>query len=436
MLPISFRRLLTILVLSMLAVGGSQTAYAQSNNNTANTVGGIVGLFAGIAQAGAKADAQKKWMQVAEPVRACVNVAYSSKGVTLDQIYNEGIAPSDQRIAPVMNFCNATMTRQLRQNFACNVQNSKGQQVTSICSEGFARPVNGSLTAASTEDYITAAMNGEKVQIAAIETGAGRTARERAERDQQEELARKAEAERQAFLNSPEGKRQAAAQIAAEKQIAVAHAKIAKNSPLMKSEFERLAPPLNQAMQVHFFLNQTQKPKIKLIHTCRLTKRIDFDENNIKIIGTEVPVKMANFAYAEGLDGLSGEPNDYVGFQDQTAIGAKNKGTTLSAIKGFPASLKFSSHDIYTYNNQNSNVGLFNIQIAYEDDKNFNQIKRIGKAEVVVVMIKGEIISRLISNAKLSDVYDKPNHLIARTNSYNEEIYYAGACTQTYISNN
>ena len=217
MLPISFRRLLTILVLSMLAVGGSQTAYAQSNN-TANTVGGIVGLFAGIAQAGAKADAQKKWMQVAEPVRACVNVAYSSKGVTLDQIYNEGIAPSDQRIAPVINFCNATMTRQLRQNFACNVQNSKGQQVTSICSEGFARPVNGSLTAASTEDYITAAMNGEKVQIAAIETGAGRTARERAERAQQEELARKAEAERQAFLNSPEGKRQIAAEAAQAKR--------------------------------------------------------------------------------------------------------------------------------------------------------------------------------------------------------------------------
>jgi hypothetical protein len=213
MLPISFRRLLTILVLSMLAVGGSQTAYAQSNN-TANTVGGIVGLFAGIAQAGAKADAQKKWMQVAEPVRACVNVAYSSKGVTLDQIYNEGIAPSDQRIAPVMNFCNATMTRQLRQNFACNVQNSKGQQVTSICSEGFARPVNGSLTAASTEDYITAAMNGEKVQVGVFETGAGRTARGRAERAQEEELARKAEAERQAFLNSPEGKRQAAEQAA------------------------------------------------------------------------------------------------------------------------------------------------------------------------------------------------------------------------------
>ena len=213
MLPISFRRLLTIVVLSMLAVGGSQTAYAQSNN-TANTVGGIVGLFAGIAQAGAKADAQKKWMQVAEPVRACVNVAYSSKGVTLDQIYNEGIAPSDQRIAPVMNFCNATMTRQLRQNFACNVQNSKGQQVTSICSEGFARPVNGSLTAASTEDYITAAMNGEKVQVGVFETGAGRTARGRAERAQEEELARKAEAERQAFLNSPEGKRQAAEQAA------------------------------------------------------------------------------------------------------------------------------------------------------------------------------------------------------------------------------
>ncbi len=126
--------------------------------------------------------AQKGWAQISEPVRACLNTTLESKKLTVEQLVAAGIAPSDERISPLVTSCNQIMAAQLQTNIPCNVTNSKGQQVQSICNQVFAKDENGQIFEVSRDDFLRAAGNGEKVQIAILETSVANAARLESER--------------------------------------------------------------------------------------------------------------------------------------------------------------------------------------------------------------------------------------------------------------
>lgn len=202
------------LAASALAIGGlslnvATEALAQTNSGQ-NAAGGILGLFGTIAQEAAKSNARKRWDQTTPEIKQCVNTMFAAKNISVDQIAAAGIAPNDARISQLVASCQTIMTAQPKTNFPCNVTNSKGQQVATTCNESFAKEVNGSLVPISRDDFLRAAGNGEKVQVANFEAVAAQNARLAEER-------RLAEAERQRFLASPEGKQQAAANAAKEK---------------------------------------------------------------------------------------------------------------------------------------------------------------------------------------------------------------------------
>lgn len=103
----------------------STAPVAAQSNRTQDGIGALGNLFGALAQAGAKSKAQKGWVQVGEQVRACVNTTLSSKNITVDQLIAAGIAPGDQRVAPLVTSCNQIMSAQLQTNIPCNVTNSK-----------------------------------------------------------------------------------------------------------------------------------------------------------------------------------------------------------------------------------------------------------------------------------------------------------------------
>ena len=128
--------------LSVLLISATMpTAYAQSRQ-AQDTAGAIGNLFGALAKAGAKSKAQKGWAQISEPVKACLNITLESKKLTVEQLLAAGISPSDERVSPLVTSCNQIMAAQLQTNIPCNVTNSKGQQVQSICNQVFAKDEN------------------------------------------------------------------------------------------------------------------------------------------------------------------------------------------------------------------------------------------------------------------------------------------------------
>lgn len=202
---ISNRSVLTVTAIGLVAsISFPHGAQAQSKQDA---VGGILGLIGNISQGAAKSKAQKGWAQTGEPVRACINTMFSEKNLSVEQLAAAGVGPTDPRIAQLVTSCNQIMSAQLQTNISCNVTNSKGHQVQSLCNQVFAKEENGKISEVSREDFLRAAARGEKVQVALLETSVANSARLNEER-------RLAEVERQAFLASPEGKRQAAADAA------------------------------------------------------------------------------------------------------------------------------------------------------------------------------------------------------------------------------
>ncbi len=193
--------------LSVLLISATMPTASAQSRQAQDTAGAIGNLFGALAKAGAKSKAQKAWAQIGEPIKACLNTTLESKKITVEQLVAAGIAPSNDQIAQLVTSCNQIMAAQLQTNIPCNVTNSKGQQVVSTCNQVFAKDENGQIFEVSRDDFLRAAGNGEKVQIAVLELSSANSARLAEEQ-------RLAELERQAIRASQEGKRQAAARVA------------------------------------------------------------------------------------------------------------------------------------------------------------------------------------------------------------------------------
>jgi hypothetical protein len=206
-------------------ITGGITPVSAQSNQTQEAIGTLGNLFGALAQAGAKSKAKKGWATTSEPVKVCVNMMLASKNLTVDKILAAGVAPTDQRVATLVTFCDQVLAAQLQTNIACNVSDSKGKPVSSTCNQVFAKNANGTIVEISRDDFIRAAGNGENVQIGVFETLVANAGRLQAERRDVEAKQREVEAERQRFLASPEGKRQAAAEALRAKQAAATAAR-------------------------------------------------------------------------------------------------------------------------------------------------------------------------------------------------------------------
>jgi hypothetical protein len=228
------------------------TPVSAQSNQTQEAAGALGNLLGALAQAGAKSKAKKGWAKISEPVKACVNMTLASRNLTVDQIVAAVVAPTDQQVAPVITFCDQILVAQLQTNIACNVSNSKGQQVTSTCNQVFAKDENGAITEISRDDFIRAAGNGEKVQIGIFETSVANAERLQAEQRDLEAKQREAEAERQRFLASPEGKKQLAAEAARARQAAAATAARQKAAEAARRQSEVAEVACDKAVQTKF----------------------------------------------------------------------------------------------------------------------------------------------------------------------------------------
>lgn len=209
--------------MSLALVAVIVTPAAAQYKRQQDPIRAIGDLIGAAVQAGAKSKAERAWIKASQPLRSCVNTAFSSKNVAIEQLAEAGIPPSDQRIAPIIAFCDEINKTELQTNFVCNVTNSKGLQVSSFCNQEFAKDEGGLITEITRDEFIQRAGDGGKVQIAIVETA-------EAKRGRLAEEQRVVNAERQRYLNSREGMRAAA-------QKRIEDANIAKRWPFM-AEFQ------------------------------------------------------------------------------------------------------------------------------------------------------------------------------------------------------
>jgi hypothetical protein len=205
--------LFKVIALFCIPISLTGSVIAQSSS-AQSSLDGIVNLFGALAKAGAKSKAQKQWQAQDQQITQCINTIFAVKNIDTNSLIAAGIGPNDTRVAPILTLCNAVMTAQPNTNFPCNVTNAAGRDVSSICSESYATLRDGSLVPVSRDDFLRAFGNGEQVQVANFETTAAQNSRLSEERrmaiEDQRAAAALAEANRQKFLASPEGKRQAA----------------------------------------------------------------------------------------------------------------------------------------------------------------------------------------------------------------------------------
>lgn len=222
-----------------LALSATTASFAQFQQNrprqyqqSENPLGDLIGM---IGRASAKSKAKKRWAQVGPEIQQCVNTYLESRKITVQQMIAEGLSPDHEKVTPIVTMCQSVMATQLKENFACNITNSKSVQVATTCVQSYAKAVNGKWAPISRDDFLRAGSNNEQVTIADFETVAAQTARlaeekrlaqevaAKAEAARVERLAREEEARRQ-FAASPEGKRLAAEQ-AARERLAAAEAR-------------------------------------------------------------------------------------------------------------------------------------------------------------------------------------------------------------------
>lgn len=200
-------------------LGGFSPASAQDRRISTDAV---VGLFGVVAKGIAQADVQNSWKAVPVETRSCLDTAFSPKNANVEGLIRSGVKANDPRLSELMNFCQAVMGRQLRNNFPCNTPNGAGQNVETLCYEQFASSGNGEVRPLERDAFIRLAVSGGAVQIATLEMPAARSNRLQAEQRRREAEAHRAKlaqqqvmAERQRLAEQKalEDKRKAAAEL-------------------------------------------------------------------------------------------------------------------------------------------------------------------------------------------------------------------------------
>lgn len=119
------RRASLALVLGFGAGGGA----------SAQDIGGAFGqILGGMIAAGQAAAAREQWARVTPDDRACADAVLRRAGASIDRLSAAGVLPDDPRISATWTICRQVNGRNLRQNYACQV-NVAGRAWQSYCND-------------------------------------------------------------------------------------------------------------------------------------------------------------------------------------------------------------------------------------------------------------------------------------------------------------
>ena len=200
-----------------LLLCGFSSAFAQDRRASTDAV---IDLFGVVAKGITQADVRSSWNAVPVETRSCLDTAFSPKNANVEGLIRSGVKATDPRLSELMKFCQAVMSRQLRNNFPCNTPNGAGQNVETLCYEQFVSTGNGEVRPLDRDAFIRLAASGGTVQIATLEMPAARSNRLQAEQRVREAEAQRAKlAQQQAMA---ERQRLAAQKALADKKKAAA----------------------------------------------------------------------------------------------------------------------------------------------------------------------------------------------------------------------
>lgn len=130
----SIRRLSIALVLGVTAFGSA----------AAQDIGGAFGqILGGMIAAGQAAAAREQWGRIAPEDRSCADAVLRRAGASIERLVAAGVMPDDHRISATWTICRQVSGRDLRQNYACQV-NAAGRAWQSYCNDELAPAGNPS----------------------------------------------------------------------------------------------------------------------------------------------------------------------------------------------------------------------------------------------------------------------------------------------------
>ena len=115
----------------LTVISTSSNCFAQ-RSDSADAIGGVIGIIGSIAQGSQKQKAEAQWRALSQPMLFCMNAGLKLQNVNLLNLVNRGISPSDTRLAPLLQQCEVITSQTPKANVPCNVKNSKGQIISTM----------------------------------------------------------------------------------------------------------------------------------------------------------------------------------------------------------------------------------------------------------------------------------------------------------------
>lgn len=357
-------------------------------------------------------EAQRGWAQTSEPIRACINTMFATKNLSVDQLIAAGIGPTDKRMAQLIISCNQILSAQLKSNIPCTVTNSMGQQVQSTCNQVFAKDENGTVSEISRDQFIRAVGNGEKVQIATLETLAANESRIAAEHQTRMIVKPKppSTGSTQVQTSTPQIRRPPLPKVGPNNSVS--------GDP--RTIFTKSAPPMAQAMK-------TNVKGASSIETCRLIHKISFTSDGYKIV-SQPPSSIARFAL------IAARGQSYVQFIDGTVVRSpKYESVNNTTIKGFGdypfLETKYKSYNTEVKAPMKDVIGDIEISKTFESGAS----AKIGMSSVVIFSVRGEVNGINLDIERSNPYSFSPLNILFKTKLSDSWEHFVGACRLTYV---
>lgn len=173
--------------------------FAVQNAKAQSHAAGVFGLIGGMIAAAQMQAAKEAWAAQPETRLYCAQKALARHNVTIAALIQNGVMPSDARLAPIGSECSKFEPGGLKSNYRCNVLDGNGGTASSTCNQAFGQTDNtGNTQAIDVRTAIDLYFSNGSLQLVDVETDAGRQERYRqAERQRQiaelTELRRKVE---------------------------------------------------------------------------------------------------------------------------------------------------------------------------------------------------------------------------------------------------
>lgn len=183
-----------------------------------------------------------------------------------------------------------------------------------------------------------------------------------------------------------------------------------------RTTYEKLAPPMSQAMTVNV-------KGAAAIETCRLVHKVSFTSDGFKVVGVP-PKNITKFAIVK----------DSISFSDGTVIRKPSFENPISTtIKGF-GEQSFIDTKYFSYNTtekapMKDKIGTIELSKTFETGSSMG----LGSTSVVLMSVNGSINGINIFIERANNYGYSPLNILHKTNPESSWDYFVGACRVTSI---